>query len=120
MTPAILLWRRYAIAVVDTTLQILMKKLKLRLVRDRMAGAYVLTRRLWLSIGFHASWNYTQSAIFSSIVSGNEAAQGLIRSTVNGPDFLTGGKFGVESSVRREAVSIGFEVLGGIRKVAPM
>jgi len=64
-----------------------------------LAAAYMLTRRLWLSIGFHVAWNYTQSAIFSSIVSGNEAAQGLIRSTVNGPDFLTGGNFGVESSV---------------------
>jgi len=64
-----------------------------------LAAAYMLTRRLWLSIGFHVAWNYTQSAIFSSIVSGNEAAQGLIRSTVDGPDLLTGGKFGVESSV---------------------
>ena len=64
-----------------------------------LAGAYMLTRRLWLSIGFHVAWNYTQSAIFSRIVSGNEAAQGLIRSTVKGPDYLTGGSFGVESSL---------------------
>jgi len=59
----------------------------------------MLTRRLWLSIGFHMAWNYTQSAVFSGIVSGNEPAQGLIRSTVDGPDYLTGGAFGVESSV---------------------
>jgi len=64
-----------------------------------LAAAYMLTRRLWLSIGFHMAWNYTQSAIFSGIVSGNDAQQGLIRSTVNGPDWLTGGSFGVESSV---------------------
>jgi membrane protease YdiL (CAAX protease family) len=64
-----------------------------------LAAAYMLTRRLWLSIGFHMAWNYTQSAIFSGIVSGNEAQQGLIRSTTNGPDWLTGGNFGVESSV---------------------
>ena len=64
-----------------------------------LAAAYMLTRRLWLSIGFHVSWNYTHSAIFSSIVSGEEAAQGLIRSTIQGPDYLTGGNFGVESSV---------------------
>lgn len=64
-----------------------------------LGAAYMLTRRLWLSMGFHVAWNYTQSAIFSSIVSGNEAAQGLFRSTVKGPDFLTGGNFGVESSV---------------------
>lgn len=64
-----------------------------------LAAAYMLTRRLWLSIGFHVAWNYTQSAIFSGIVSGNEASQGLIRSTIKGPDLLTGGNFGVESSV---------------------
>lgn len=64
-----------------------------------LAAAYMLTRRLWLSIGFHMAWNYTQSAIFSGIVSGNDAQQGLIRSTMNGPDWLTGGSFGVESSV---------------------
>lgn len=64
-----------------------------------LAAAFMLTRRLWLSIGFHLAWNYTQSAIFSGIVSGNDAQQGLIRSTMKGPDWLTGGTFGVESSV---------------------
>ena len=64
-----------------------------------LGAALMLTRRLWLSIGFHMAWNYTQSAIFSSIVSGNEAQAGWIRSTVQGPDLLTGGKFGVESSI---------------------
>jgi membrane protease YdiL (CAAX protease family) len=64
-----------------------------------LAAAFILTQRLWLSIGIHVAWNYTQSAIFSSVVSGNEASQGLVRSTVNGPDYLTGGSFGVESSL---------------------
>jgi membrane protease YdiL (CAAX protease family) len=64
-----------------------------------LAAALMLTRQLWLCIGFHMAWNYTQSAIFSGIVSGNEAEQGLIRSTMKGPDWLTGGNFGVESSV---------------------
>ena len=64
-----------------------------------LAAAVMLTRRLWLSIGFHMAWNYTQSAIFSGIVSGNDAAPGWIRSTIKGPDYLTGGQFGVESSV---------------------
>ena len=64
-----------------------------------LAGAYMLTRRLWMSMGFHMAWNYTQSGIFSGIVSGNEAEQGLVKSTIKGPDYLTGGNFGVESSV---------------------
>lgn len=64
-----------------------------------LAAAYMLTRRLWLSMGFHMAWNYTQSGIFSGIVSGNGASQGLVKSTIKGPDLLTGGDFGVESSV---------------------
>lgn len=64
-----------------------------------LAAAYMLTRRLWLSMGFHMAWNYTQSGIFSGIVSGNGASQGLVKSSVKGPDLLTGGNFGVESSV---------------------
>lgn len=72
-----------------------------------LAGAFMLTRRLWLSIGFHLAWNYTQSAIFSGIVSGNEAEPGWIRSTVRGPELLTGGSFGVESSVLALALCTG-------------
>jgi membrane protease YdiL (CAAX protease family) len=64
-----------------------------------LGAAVVLTRKLWLGIGFHAAWNYTQQGVFSGIVSGNEAAPGWIRSTITGPDYLTGGRFGVESSV---------------------
>ena len=64
-----------------------------------LAAAYMLTRRLWLSIGFHMAWNYTQSAIFSGIVSGGVSDPGLIRSNIKGPDVLTGGSFGLESSV---------------------
>ncbi len=64
-----------------------------------LAAAYMVTRRLWLSIGFHMAWNYTQSAIFSGIVSGGVAAPGLIRSNIRGPAVLTGGSFGLESSV---------------------
>lgn len=64
-----------------------------------LAAAYMLTRRLWLSIGFHIAWNYTQSAVFSGAVSGNAPAPGLIRASIEGPVALTGGRFGVEASV---------------------
>ncbi len=72
-----------------------------------LAAAFMLTRRLWLGIGFHMAWNYTQSAIFSGIVSGNAPAQGLIRSNIKGPEILTGGSFGVESSVLAFALCTG-------------
>lgn len=64
-----------------------------------LAGAYMLTGRLWMSMGFHFAWNYTQEGIYSGIVSGNDAAQGLLKSSISGPDLLTGGSFGLESSV---------------------
>jgi membrane protease YdiL (CAAX protease family) len=59
----------------------------------------MVTRRLWMSIGFHMSWNYTQSAVFSGIVSGGVSEPGLIKPIIKGPDFLTGGSFGLEASV---------------------
>ncbi|QCK86975.1 CPBP family intramembrane metalloprotease [Phreatobacter aquaticus] len=64
-----------------------------------LAAAYMVTRRLWMSFGFHMAWNYTQSAIFSGIVSGGVSEPGLIRNTIQGPVLLTGGNFGLESSV---------------------
>lgn len=64
-----------------------------------LAAAYLLTRRLWMAIGFHMAWNYTQSAIFSGTVSGGVEDPGLIRDTITGPDLLTGGAFGMESSI---------------------
>jgi membrane protease YdiL (CAAX protease family) len=64
-----------------------------------LGAAYLVTQRLWMSIGFHASWNYTQEGIFSGIVSGGESDPGFIKPIINGPDLLTGGNFGVESSL---------------------
>lgn len=64
-----------------------------------LAAAYMMTRRLWMSIGFHVSWNYTQSAIFGGIVSGGIAEPGLIKPILEGPDLLTGGQFGLEASL---------------------
>lgn len=64
-----------------------------------LAAAYMVTRRLWMSIGFHFAWNYTQEGIFSGIVSGGESDPGLFKSVIEGPDLLTGGTFGLESSL---------------------
>lgn len=64
-----------------------------------LAAAYMVTRRLWMSIGFHFSWNFTQEGIFSGIVSGGESKPGLIKPVIEGPDWLTGGSFGLESSL---------------------
>ena len=64
-----------------------------------LGAAYMLTRRLWMSMGFHAAWNYTQSAVFSGVVSGADSDPGLIQPVIDGPALLTGGQFGLEASV---------------------
>jgi len=64
-----------------------------------LAAAYMLTRRLWLSIGFHIAWNFTQSGIFSGSVSGAFEKPGLFKATIEGPELLTGGKFGMEATI---------------------
>jgi membrane protease YdiL (CAAX protease family) len=64
-----------------------------------LAAAYLLTRRLWLAMGVHMAWNYTLSAIYSGVVSGGVSDPGLIRGTFERPELLTGGSFGLESSI---------------------
>ncbi len=59
--------------------------------------AYVATRRLWLPIGLHMAWNFTQSGVFGVRVSGTEY-QGLLRSHLSGPAWVSGGDFGMEGS----------------------
>ena len=63
-----------------------------------LGAAYMLTRRLWLAIGVHAGWNFTQGWIFSVPVSGGKAPEGLLLVQRHGPDWLTGGAFGLEAS----------------------
>jgi membrane protease YdiL (CAAX protease family) len=64
-----------------------------------LVGCYLLTRRVWLGIGLHAAWNYTQGSVYSGIVSGNGPSNGFFKSSLEGPDWLTGGSFGAEASV---------------------
>lgn len=70
-----------------------------------LAGAYLLTRRLWLPIGIHIGWNFTQGGVFSVPVSGH-ASTGLFDATLSGPEWLSGGAFGAEASVAAVAVCV--------------
>ena len=63
-----------------------------------MGTLYSLTGRLWIPIFFHASWNFTQ-AIYGSTVSGTELFGTYFESVREGPEWLTGGSFGVENSL---------------------
>lgn len=64
-----------------------------------LGAAYLLTRRLWMGIGFHMVWNYVQSAVYSGVVSGGVDEPGLLKAKIEGPHLLTGGSFGMELSV---------------------
>lgn len=74
-----------------------------------LASAYVFTRRLWFPIGIHLAWNFTQGGIFGVKVSGKEV-QGIIQSQLEGPMWLSGGIFGVETSI----IAVIICVSGGI------
>ena len=68
-----------------------------------LGGAYMLTRSLWMPIGLHAAWNFTQGSILGVPVSGNEA-HGIFQAKLSGPVILSGGPFGLEASVIALAV----------------
>ena len=63
-----------------------------------LGSAFMMTRRLWMAMGLHFSWNFVQGGIFGINVSGFKMG-GLFQSHLQGPDVLTGGAFGVEASV---------------------
>ena len=69
-----------------------------------LGGAYMLTRNLWLAIGLHAGWNVTQGFIWGVPVSGNSFI-GMVESGLYGPDWLSGGAFGLEASVIALAIA---------------
>ena len=63
-----------------------------------LGGAYMLTRSLWMPMGLHAAWNFTQGEIFDVPVSGFDQ-HGLVTARLSGPEILSGGAFGLEASV---------------------
>jgi hypothetical protein len=70
-----------------------------------LALAYAATRTLWFTIGLHFAWNFTEGGIFTAVVSGGHVP-GLLKTTLSGPDLLTGGTFGPEASVVAVAICL--------------
>ncbi|MBU2668016.1 CPBP family intramembrane metalloprotease [Actinoplanes bogorensis] len=64
-----------------------------------LTSAYIATRSLWLPIGLHFGWNYAQSAIFGTEVSGNGLKTGILDSELSGNTWISGGAFGPEASL---------------------
>jgi membrane protease YdiL (CAAX protease family) len=63
-----------------------------------LCAAYMLTRRVWLPIGIHFGWNFLYDGFFAVPVSGH-AARGWLQVSLPGPEWLTGGAYGVEGSL---------------------
>lgn len=63
-----------------------------------LGAGYMLTRSLWLVMGIHAAWNFTQGEIFDIPVSGTPV-HGLFVARLSGPPLLTGNGFGLEASL---------------------
>ncbi|HEM6088787.1 TPA: CPBP family intramembrane metalloprotease [Streptococcus suis] len=57
------------------------------------------TGNLWVISGIHAAWNCFQGNFFAFPVSGTQAGQAFIAVETYGPDWLSGGAFGVEGSI---------------------
>ena len=93
--PGATLWSSFAIAVEAGLL---------------LGAAYKYSGTLWLPIGIHWAWNFTQGNIFGFEVSGADAGDSLIHPAVSGPDILTGGAFGAEASVITVAIGLALSV----------
>jgi hypothetical protein len=74
-----------------------------------LGACYMLTRSLWMPIGLHAAWNFTQGAIFGVPVSGHPTT-GLLHARLTGPELLSGGAFGLEASV----IALGIATAAGL------
>ena len=83
-----------------------------------LAACLVLTGRLWLGMGLHAAWNFTQGPILGASVSGHARVDSLLSSAPadGASSFWSGGAFGPEASPL--AVLVGLLAFAAIMTVA--
>ncbi|HVZ44522.1 MAG TPA: type II CAAX endopeptidase family protein [Ramlibacter sp.] len=68
---------------------------------------YHVTRSLPVCMGLHCGWNFFEGTVFGSSVSGlADGDYSWLRAQFTGPDWLTGGRFGIEASAVMVAVSL--------------
>lgn len=72
-----------------------------------LALAYMVTRNVWIAVGIHGGWNFTQGFVLGAQNSGQQHPYSYFRTTFSGSDYLTGGLFGLEGSI----VSLGLSAV---------
>jgi membrane protease YdiL (CAAX protease family) len=85
-----------------------------------LSAAYLRTRALWVSWGWHFAWNASMCVLFGLPVSGITQFSPVIQSNTVGPVWMTGGDYGPEASaVTTIVILIGiFVVYRTTRKLA--
>lgn len=69
-------------------------------------AAFIYTKRIWMVWGLHFGWNFFQDGIFGMPNSGISNLPSWINSSVNGPEWITGGSWGIEASLFSILLSI--------------
>jgi membrane protease YdiL (CAAX protease family) len=72
---------------------------------------YLLTRSIWVPVGFHLAWNWIQGPLFGMNVSGQEIKNTFFLVEAKGPVILSGGAFGPEGSLISIVISVLFIVI---------
>lgn len=57
------------------------------------------TGTLWFALGFHAAWDWAETFFYGTPDSGLLGVGRFLNTSVNGPDWLTGGSAGPEGSI---------------------
>ncbi len=70
-----------------------------------MTLVYMATRNLWVVSALHFAWNFTMGGIFDIAVSGTDPSS-LFKATLEGPAWLTGGKFGIEAGAPAIVITV--------------
>src|SRR6185436_20330775 len=58
--------------------------------------AYERYQRLWFPIGLHLAWNVMSGTVLGHEVSGYDSVATVLVELGHGPEWLTGGEFGIE------------------------
>jgi uncharacterized protein len=106
--PAMILFSAlFAVAHASNPSASLLSSVNVFLAGVWLSFAYIKTRSLWLPIGLHWSWNFSQTTVFGFPTSGiSFADRRLLNQVVTGPDWITGGGFGPEGGVLATAALV--------------